>query len=331
MKSGHFRVLRPVLFLVAVLALSSLAPTWSHAQIARLEIHFIQTQSPTDQEFLTGRKDGKPATIAGELQIPRLGTDRQPAVILVHSSFGASGLVDQWAREFNALGLATFILDSFTGRGIVSTMNDQAQLGRLPMILDIYRALELLGKHPRIDPARVAVMGFSRGGQATLYSSLKRFWGMHGAGGNLRLAAYIALYPSCDTTFAGDVDVADSPIRIFHGAADDYVPVGPCRAYVDRLRRAGKDVSLTEYPDAHHVFDYPALKNPLKLPQAVTTRRCRLEEGPDGRIINSQTKQVFGYDDPCVERGTTVAYHPQAHADAQKAIAEFLTTALKLK
>jgi len=100
---------------------------------------------------------------------------------------------------------------------------------------------------------------------------------------------------------------------------------------VDRLRKAGKDVSLTEYPDAHHVFDNPVLKNPLKLPQAQTTRRCQLEEAPDGRITNSQTKQAFSYDDPCVERGTTVAYHPQAHAEAQKAITEFVTTTLRLK
>ena len=44
--------------------------------------------------------------------------------------------------------------------------------------------------------------------------------------------------------FIGDDDVADSPIRIFHGAADDYVPVAPCRAYVERLRQHGKDAAL---------------------------------------------------------------------------------------
>ena len=40
------------------------------------------------EQFLTGDKDGTPALIAGELRIPRLGTDRLPGVVLVHGSGG---------------------------------------------------------------------------------------------------------------------------------------------------------------------------------------------------------------------------------------------------
>jgi dienelactone hydrolase len=125
----------------------------------------------------------------------------------------------------------------------------------------------------------------------------------------------------------------DRPIRVFHGAADDYVPVGWCRSYVDRLRKAGKDVTLTEYPDAHHVVDSPSFKSPLKPPRAQTMRRCPpIEEAQDGRMINSQTKQTFTHaGDPCVERGTTLAYNAQAHADALKVIKEFVTATLQPK
>ena len=67
------------------------------------------------------------------------------------------------------------MLDSFSGRGLTSTSTNQALLGRFNMILDAYRALDVIANHPRIDPTRIAVMGFSRGGQSALYSSLKRF------------------------------------------------------------------------------------------------------------------------------------------------------------
>lgn len=318
---------------LSFVCLGMLSSTSVHAQIARLELHAIQSQSPTDQEFLTGRKDAKPVTITGELRIPRPGTDRLPAVLLLHGSSGASGLQDNWAREFNALGVATLIVDSFTGRGIVNTQADQDQLSRLVGVLDAYRALELLAKHPRIDSERVVVMGFSRGGGAAHWSAIKRFLAMHGPRGGLTFAGHLALYPTCNRIFVESLDVVDKPIRIFHGAADDYIPVAGCRSYVERLKKAGKDVSLTEYADAHHVFDNPALKNPVKLAQAQTTRRCPpLEEAPDGRIINSQTKQPFTYaGDPCVERGTTVAYHAQAHAEAVKAIKEFVIATLQPK
>ncbi len=91
------------------------------------------------------------------------------------------------------MGLATFVLDAFTGRGIVQTSTDQASLGRLAMTYDAYRALEVLEKHSRIDPQRIAVMGFSRGGQAALYSSVKRFQKMHGPALGRDFAAYIPL------------------------------------------------------------------------------------------------------------------------------------------
>lgn len=150
----------------------------------------------------------------------------------------------------------------------------------------------------RLGHAQIALMGFSRGGQDALYASLRRFQRTHGPAAGLGFAAYLAFYPACNTTYLEDNEVADRPIRIFHGSADDYNPVAPCRSYVERLRKIGKDVQLTEYAGAHHVFDWPMLKMPMKLAEAQTTRRCRLKEGPGGRIINSDTKQPFDYNDP---------------------------------
>ena len=52
------------LVLVSSLAFGALLTAASvHAQIARLELHAFQTQTPTEQEFLTGKKDAKPADV----------------------------------------------------------------------------------------------------------------------------------------------------------------------------------------------------------------------------------------------------------------------------
>jgi hypothetical protein len=72
-------------------------------------------------------------------------------------------------------------------------------------------------------------------------------------------------------------------------------------------------------------------KAPLKLPDAQTTRNCRLEEIADGIVVNSQTKQRFTYSDPCVERGVTVAYQEEAHKASIQAVKEILSANLKLK
>jgi dienelactone hydrolase len=84
-------------------------------------------------------------------------------------------------------------------------------LGRLNFILDIYRALEFLAKHPRVDTQRLALMGFSRGGQATLYASVKRFHKLWNKSG-VDFAAYLPFYPDCATTYVEDTALSSSPV-----------------------------------------------------------------------------------------------------------------------
>jgi dienelactone hydrolase len=293
-----------------------------------MEIHSFQSVTLTDQQFLMGKKDGKSVTIAGELRIPRPGNDRLPVVILLHTSGGIGSTVTDWEADLHAMGVATFIIDSFTARGIVNTIYDQTQLGRLATIFDAYRALELLASNPRIDPARIAVMGFSRGAQSALYASVKRFQRMYGPS-NLEFAAYIAFSPDCTTTYHSDTEVSNRPIRIFHGTADDSNPVAASRAYVERLKAKGKDVQLTEYDGAAHHFAAQGYKKPVKLEKAPTTRQCQLVESENGVIINVKTKEPFTYADPCVKYGSTFAYDEKAATEARKAIKELLTTVLK--
>ena len=146
------------------------------------------------------------------------------------------------------------------------------------MVLDAYRGFDVLAAHPRIDATRVAVMGFSRGGQSALYSSLRRFQQMWNP--RAVFALHIPLYASCTTTYIGDTDVT-APIRQHHGQADDYVTVGPCRPYFERLRAAGRDAQLIEYPDAHHSYDNPlGAKTPTVARGSQSTRACTLKEEP---------------------------------------------------
>jgi predicted esterase len=70
-------------------------------------------------------------------------------------------------------------------------------------------ALEWLAAQPRIAPARIALMGFSRGGQAVLYASLKRLQRLH-VPADVRFAAYLPFYPACNTAYAEDTEVADA-------------------------------------------------------------------------------------------------------------------------
>jgi dienelactone hydrolase len=295
----------------------------------RTELHAIQTLTISDRQFLQGDDRGQPVTIAGQLRIAQ-GAGRLPVVVLEHGSGGAGGNLEMWARDFNGMGISTFTLDNFTGRGLTQVSTDQAQLGRLNFILDIYRALDVLAKHPRVDPSRIALMGFSRGGQAVLYAGVKRFqqnWNKSG----LEFVAYIPFYPDCMTSFVAETDIADRPIRIFAGAPDDYNPPAACKGYVERLRAAGRDVQLTEYPNAPHSFDNPLGPQPARVSaNSQTVRNCTIREEPVGTLINAATKEPFTYQDKCVERGPSTGHDPEATQSARQAVKEFIKVVFKM-
>jgi dienelactone hydrolase len=298
-------------------------------QEARTEVLKITTLTLTDHQFLIGARDGPAVTISGELRIPKSGDERLPAIVLLHGSGGIARNVHDWVDVFSAMGIATFAPDSFTSRGLRSVASNQTALGRLVQVFDAYRALEVLAKHPRIDPARIALMGWSRGGSGPLYASLRRFQKMHGPHG-AAFAAYIPFYAPCNIRLREEEDVADKPIRIFHGAADDLVPVASCRAYVERLRKVGKDIQLTEYPGARHLFDDVGFRPPRYVAQIQSSRRCPLEERANGEIVNSETNRPFSYNDSCVDRGSTLGYDEAAYKASIQAVTQFLRTTLKL-
>ncbi len=315
---------------LAILALSSCAPAIPVASLADGRtgtVHFA-TVSPTGLEFAPGRRPTGSAVISGDLSLPRGGASRAPAVVLIHGSGGVRPNASVWVRELTSIGVAAFVVDSFTGRGISETATDQSHLSEGAMIVDAYRALELLATHPAIDPDRIAVMGFSKGGVVALYSSLVRFQRAWGPAGR-QFAAHLPFYPYCNTVQYGDEKVSGRPIRIFQGEADDWTPIGPCREYVERLRRAGADAQVVGFPGAHHAFDVPGQSGVL-LANVLNGSACLLVEQRSGAIVHRGSGALVARGDPCVRRGATVGYDYRAQRAAVAAVKEFLAGTFRL-
>jgi dienelactone hydrolase len=276
----------------------------------------------SDQQFLTGKKGDKPVTVAGELRIAQ-GNGRLPVVVLMHGSGGIGAGPQAWAGKFNSAGISTFTIDGFTGRGLAMVGSNQAALGRCNLIIDIFRSLEILEKHPAVDASRIGLMGFSRGGQAALYASVERFRRMWKTS-EADFAAYIPFYPDCGTTYLNDETVAARPIRVFHGPDDDANSVSNTKKYIARLRSAGADVELTEYAGAHHTFDNPLLFGKIIETSLQSVCNCDIREIEDGLLVNTATGKPFSYDDACVQFGPHVGGDAAATQHAYEAVLSLL-------
>lgn len=288
----------------------------------------VKSRTLADEDFLRGTTTaGTPVMLTGNLSGPEgtgpEGGDKLPVVILLHGTDGPkSGAVWGWERFLNGIGIATLSLDSYSARDLAQASTDQALFGQFTQIYDVYRAIDALAAHPRVDASHIAVMGFSRGGNAALYSAMTRFQKSFGPT-KARIVAHLPFYPACNFQLVGELEVAAAPIREFHGADDDWTPAAPCRSYIDRLAAAGNDAEMTEYKGARHNFD--SLKNPALWidSDAQTSRNCMRKE-EDGKLLNAATGRPFSYSDACVEYGPSSQYNDAAATAAQASVKAFL-------
>jgi dienelactone hydrolase len=193
--------------------------------------------------------------LQGYLRAPA-GSGPSPAVVLLHGCNGHAKQLDgRWGKRIAAWHYVTLTVDSFGPRGIRETCDSGAPMA---LAFDAYRALNFLVQQPVVDPARVAVLGFSQGGWLAL-SSVE-----HGAieqSSQHKFRAAIAFYPPRQD-FKDDMTV---PTLILVGALDDVTPASDCRSLVEgrdgygisRQKGAGAPVKLVVYPGAYHAFDVP--------------------------------------------------------------------------
>lgn len=111
-----------------------------------------------------------------------------------------------------------------------------------PDVAFLDRALARLFSRYAVDPARLAVGGFSDGASYALSIGMTN--------GDL-FTHLIALSPG----FAAPAERRGTPrIFISHGTRDEVLPIEPCsRSLVPRLRRAGYEVDYREFDGGHTV------------------------------------------------------------------------------
>jgi dienelactone hydrolase len=313
---------------VLLMLLALAGPAWaepaadlSDGRIGRIGFNSVTPSGPA--QFLAG---SAPATsITGLLDMPEGAQGRIPAMVISH---GSGGILpereEEWAARLRAWGVATFVVDSFGPRGLGPTGEDQSRLPLAASVADALHALRLLATHPRIDPGRIGIMGFSKGGQVALYTALDPFRrAVMGAEGP-RFALHVALYASCSIPYLG-TPISAAPILLLLGGADDLTPAAHCARYADWLRAEGGDVRVLVLEGAHHGFDLPT--PPRRLGRLQSARGCGLDLHLDpvegrrwsgGQVLRGP--EIGAYLRGCMQRGATFGGDPAALAQALREV-----------
>ena len=218
----------------------------------------IPSASPLNYHQVISNPEAMPSvTVDGKLFLPtdtkRTGGAGLPAVIICPGSLGVAPSHVAHAENLNALGFATFVLDSFGARGVTSTVAKQTQFSFAASALDVLAAYKVLAAMPEIDAQRVGAQGHSRGGSAVLTAATRRFAdAVVGPGAGLK--AVLPGYPWSGHQFL-DPCVGKTEVRILMGDADEWCSPMQAQGHCQAIRLAGGTATMRIFQGAHHSFD----------------------------------------------------------------------------
>jgi len=277
------------------------------------------------KDIITALDKQKEQDVTGILTLPK-GDGPFPLVLGVAGSLDWSTHHFKYLDMYREMGIATFQLQSFSSRDVTSTVGSQVEVTTAMMILDAYRAFEILADDPRLDKNRVAITGWSLGGGVALFSGWLPL--VEKITNKVKFAAHLPIYPPCIVE-PEELRFTDSPIHIMIGALDDWVPAAACEELVPKIKESGANIGLTVYPDSHHSFDKDM---PLSFKEnAYRTVDCRFKMNKDGALLmnflsipmTTPLRQKIGLF-MCAERGTTMGGNPKTRKEAFQFARQFM-------
>jgi dienelactone hydrolase len=262
-------------------------------------------------------KGGTPTTITGYLYKP-VGAGPFAAVVGLHGCSGLKGpiskLYEQWGEILSRTGYIFLLVDYLQPRGRNSICEDFGVGLSREIPRDAVGGMNYLRSRPDVLSDNIAIMGWSYGGMATLFttskSALPQNIALPKAPENDFRAA-IVFYPSGCTFLLGRNPATNQtnthwrprqPMLLLMGEVDNYTPAAPCEEVVAQAKEeGGPPIDTHFYPNAYHVFDHP------NLPMTALTD---VKLPPDGH-------------------SPTVGSNPEARADAINRVTQFLAKQLQ--
>ena len=316
-----------LLLLLAATAATAADPPIQDLADGRTGKIYFESVTPTGFFQLAKHEAMAKTAIFGNLSLPKKATAPVPAMVIAHGSGGVSNEREfWWADHLNDMGVAAFVVDSFTPRGIRETATDQTQLSTAANVADALVALRLLVTHPRLDRQRIGIMGFSKGGQVALYTALEPFRRAV-ITDQTRFAAHAPLYPACNSWQASD-QVTGAPMLMLLGGRDNYTPPEPCQEYAQWFKSKSTDVTVIVYPNAYHGFD--SSRSPVHAKNVVTGVGCNFNIDLDRFVVTIRatgediTRTVGSYARTCVGKGAMVGGDSEARRKSPEDVKAFL-------
>lgn len=181
------------------------------------------------------------------VEVFKIDSQNAPTVIVLHGCGGVDSHHRDWARQLNAWGYNSVVLDSFSARYERRVCQKPFSVTPGQRAVDLQFTAKWISDQPW-GKAKIGVIGFSHGAWTTLYAVSKNE--IIREVGTTLISSAVAFYPYCDNSRFFDSPAI--PIQIHIGKLDTWTPSTLCN---DLSRNWNISNSLFMYADSHHGFD----------------------------------------------------------------------------
>jgi dienelactone hydrolase len=194
------------------------------------------------------------AVMVGHLAVPDDDAGGAlPAVLVAHEAPGLDDVHRERADRLAGLGYVAFALDAHGGgRFRLGDPHIQERVAAISKDPDRARAiatagLAVLRATPKVDPSRLAAIGYCFGG--TLVLELAR------SGADLR--AVVGFHPGLTSARPEDARNITATVLVCVGSEDPYVDREARAAFEDEMRAGSVDWRMHVYGGVQHSFTHP--------------------------------------------------------------------------
>ena len=220
--------------------------------VALILLSLTAVEAKVVTQTVAYRQDG--TVMRGFLAYDDGGKGKRPGVLVVHEWWGLNDFARERAVKLAGLGYVALAADMYGGG---ATTRDREEAGKLAGGLlsnpDRLRAraqaaYKVLATDPRVDPKRLAAIGFCFGGTAVLELAYS----------GADLAGVVSFHGGLPRPQPGDLQGLKAKILVLHGADDPHVPAADLTAFEPAMRQAGADWQMVFFGGAVHGFTNPA-------------------------------------------------------------------------
>jgi dienelactone hydrolase len=184
-------------------------------------------------------------------------SQKAPAVLIVHEFWGLNDYPKMRAEQLAGMGYVVFAVDMYGDGKVASSVEEASKLaGSVKSDINLLRnriktAFEFIKKDSRVNPDKIAIIGYCFGGTVAL--ELAR------TGADVK--GVVCFHGGVTTPNPQETKNVKAKILLCLGGNDKYVPDTDKKSFEDEMNNAGVDWQMIIYSGAVHSFTNPKSGN----------------------------------------------------------------------